>query len=36
MCFLDQNICNLVCVYDQSERKDYLWLDLNENPGGLP
>lgn len=23
-------------VFDQNERKDYLRLDLNENPGGLP
>lgn len=27
---------NLVRVFDQNERKDYLRLDLNENPGGLP
>jgi histidinol-phosphate aminotransferase len=26
----------LVRVFDQNERKDYLRLDLNENPGGLP
>lgn len=29
-------IKNLVRVFDQNERKDYLRLDLNENPGGLP
>lgn len=23
-------------MFDQNERKDYLRLDLNENPGGLP
>lgn len=27
---------DLVRVFDQNERKDYLRLDLNENPGGLP
>ncbi len=34
--FLNENIENLVRVFDQNERKDYLRLDLNENPGGLP
>lgn len=29
-------IKNLVRVFDQNERKEYLRLDLNENPGGLP
>lgn len=36
MYYLDGNIENLVRVFDQNERKDYLRLDLNENPGGLP
>lgn len=27
---------NLVRIFDQNERKSYLRLDLNENPGGLP
>lgn len=36
MYYLDENIENLVRVFDQNERKDYLRLDLNENPGGLP
>ena len=27
---------NLYRIFDQNERKDYLRLDLNENPGGLP
>lgn len=36
MYYLDENIKNLVRVFDQNERKDYLRLDLNENPGGLP
>lgn len=27
---------DLVRIFDQNERKDYLRLDLNENPGGLP
>ena len=36
MYFLNENIKNLVRIFDQNERKDYLRLDLNENPGGLP
>ena len=36
MYYLDKNIKDLVRIFDQNERKDYLRLDLNENPGGLP
>lgn len=36
MYHLDPNIKNLHRIFDQNERKDYLRLDLNENPGGLP
>lgn len=36
MYYLNKNIENLVRIFDQNERKDYLRLDLNENPGGLP
>lgn len=36
MYFLDPKIENLYRIFDQNERKDYLRLDLNENPGGLP
>lgn len=36
MYYLDNNIKDLVRVFDQNERKNYLRLDLNENPGGLP
>ena len=36
MYFSDENIKDLVRIFDQNERKDYLRLDLNENPGGLP
>lgn len=36
MYYLDKRTENLVRVFDQNERKDYLRLDLNENPGGLP
>lgn len=36
MYYLDNNIKKLVRIFDQNERKDYLRLDLNENPGGLP
>lgn len=36
MYYLNENIKELVRVFDQNERKAYLRLDLNENPGGLP
>lgn len=36
MYYLNPNIENLYRIFDQNERKDYLRLDLNENPGGLP
>lgn len=36
MYYLDPNVKKLHRVFDQNERKDYLRLDLNENPGGLP
>lgn len=36
MYYLDENIKNLVRIFDQNERRGYLRLDLNENPGGLP
>lgn len=36
MYYLDKNIKDLVRIFDQNERKSYLRLDLNENPGGLP
>lgn len=36
MYYLDPKIENLYRVFDQNARKDYLRLDLNENPGGLP
>lgn len=35
MYYLDKNIKDLVRIFDQNERKDYLRLDLNENPRGL-
>lgn len=35
MYYLDPNIEKLYRIFDQNERKDYLRLDLNENPGGL-
>lgn len=34
--YLNIYIKDLVRIFDQNERKDYLRLDLNENPGGLP
>lgn len=36
MYYLNNKIENLVRIFDQNERKGYLRLDLNENPGGLP
>ena len=36
MYYLNTYIKDLVRIFDQNERKDYLRLDLNENPGGLP
>lgn len=35
MYYLDSKIENLHRIFDQNARKDYLRLDLNENPGGL-
>lgn len=36
MYYLNENIKDLHRIFDQNERKEYLRLDLNENPGGLP
>lgn len=36
MYYLDPKIRDLHRIFDQNARKDYLRLDLNENPGGLP
>lgn len=36
MYYIDPKVENLYRIFDQNERKDYLRLDLNENPGGLP
>lgn len=36
MHYRNSTIENLERIFDQNERKDYLRLDLNENPGGLP
>lgn len=36
MYYLNEKIENLERIFDQNERKDFLRLDLNENPGGLP
>lgn len=36
MYYLDEKIKNLNRIFDQNSRKEYLRLDLNENPGGLP
>lgn len=35
MYYTNENLRDLVRIFDQNERKDYLRLDLNENPGGL-
>ena len=36
MYHINPAIKNLYRIFDQNERRDYLRLDLNENPGGLP
>ena len=36
MYYLDSKVENLHRIFDQNERSQYLRLDLNENPGGLP
>lgn len=36
MYYLNKEVGNLYRIFDQNERKGYLRLDLNENPGGLP
>ena len=36
MYYTNPKIEKLYRIFDQNERKDYLRLDLNENPGGLP
>lgn len=36
MYYTNPDLVDLVRIFDQNERKDYLRLDLNENPGGLP
>jgi len=36
MYYLNPCIENLYRIFDQNERKNFLRLDLNENPGGLP
>lgn len=36
MYYINPQIQHLYRIFDQNERNDYLRLDLNENPGGLP
>ncbi|MDO4614344.1 MAG: histidinol-phosphate transaminase [Lachnospiraceae bacterium] len=36
MYYVNPNLPELERIFDQNERKGYLRLDLNENPGGLP
>lgn len=36
MYYLNEDVKNLNRIFDQNSRKDFLRLDLNENPGGLP
>ena len=36
MYYLEPRVEKLYRIFDQNERKGYLRLDLNENPGGLP
>lgn len=35
MYYIDSNVETLQRIFDQNSRKEYLRLDLNENPGGL-
>ena len=35
MYYTNKEIIDLVRVFDQNERKGFLRLDLNENPGGI-
>jgi len=36
MYYLNENVETLNRIFDQNERKGFLRVDLNENPGGLP
>lgn len=36
MYYLNENIKELDRIFDQNSREEYLRMDLNENPGGLP
>ena len=36
MYYVNQNLVDLHRIVYQNNRKEYLRLDLNENPGGLP
>ena len=36
MYYVDSKLQDLNRIFDQNSRKEYLRLDLNENPGGLP
>lgn len=36
MFYTNEHLIDLERIFDQNERKGYLRLDLNENPGGLP
>ena len=36
MYYLDKNVADLFGIFDQNLRQDYIRMDLNENPGGLP
>lgn len=36
MYYVNENVKNLDRIFDQNSREEFLRLDLNENPGGLP
>lgn len=36
MYYLNENVRDLKRIFDQNSREEYLRMDLNENPGGLP
>ena len=36
MYYLNEHVANLMRIFDQNSRQEYIRMDLNENPGGLP
>lgn len=36
MYYVNPDVANLYRIFDQNARDNYIRMDLNENPGGLP